>query len=547
MLSSYHTLSYLASNLHSSIRGSTIGEVYSQRPGELVLSLAEESRALIVVCRRDISTCFLYPDVARAKRNTVDLLPAARGRVIEAVSIHPSDRVLTFHLKGSALVAQFFGAKSNVLLVDASGTTVDAFKNPRTVSGRTMDETPQTEQLLDVAAFMSNLRGTPAVTVLSALRRSFPTLGATLVAEILHRAGIPQAALAGELQHGEIDLIPGALGAIMTELGDPAPRIYCRADGSPITFSLIPLRSYGEAGERLFDDVHEAIRFFLARRQVSLALDGEKAAVTASLRQTLEKAHRTLDAVSHDARLAERADEYERCGILLMSHLTDMLRGSRGMDIDGEHLPLDPKLTAVQNAQKYFEKAKRSRQTLRESAGRRTSLERRIAVSEQLLETIERAATPEQWRSSMTEHANEFEEIGLGPKEKARKELPFRVFTVDGGFDVWVGKNSTNNDLLTMRYAKPEDLWFHARGASGSHVVLKTRSHPGEPGRKAREQAASIAAYYSKMKNASMVPVAMTLRKYVRKPRGSPPGTVVIEREKVIFAEPALPREEKKT
>jgi len=105
-----------------------------------------------------------------------------------------------------------------------------------------------------------------------------------------------------------------------------------------------------------------------------------------------------------------------------------------------------------------------------------------------------------------------------------------------------VGKSSANNDLLTLHYTKPDDLWFHARGASGSHVVLKTRSHAGEPGRKAREQAAGIAAYYSKMKNASMVPVAMTLRKYVRKPKGSAAGTVVIEREKVIFAEPALPR-----
>jgi len=106
---------------------------------------------------------------------------------------------------------------------------------------------------------------------------------------------------------------------------------------------------------------------------------------------------------------------------------------------------------------------------------------------------------------------------------------------------VWAGKNSANNDLLTLRYAKPDDLWFHARGAGGSHVVLKVGTGKGEPGKKAREQAAGIAAYYSKMKNASMVPVAMTEKRYVRKPKGSQAGTVVIEREKVIFAAPALP------
>jgi predicted ribosome quality control (RQC) complex YloA/Tae2 family protein len=117
------------------------------------------------------------------------------------------------------------------------------------------------------------------------------------------------------------------------------------------------------------------------------------------------------------------------------------------------------------------------------------------------------------------------------------------VFTVDGGFEVWAGKNSANNDLLTLRYARPDDLWFHARGGSGSHVVLKAHSGKGDPGKRACEQAAGIAAYYSKMKTAGTVAVAMTEKRFVRKPRGAPPGTVVIEREKVIFAQPALPRE----
>jgi predicted ribosome quality control (RQC) complex YloA/Tae2 family protein len=112
---------------------------------------------------------------------------------------------------------------------------------------------------------------------------------------------------------------------------------------------------------------------------------------------------------------------------------------------------------------------------------------------------------------------------------------------VDGGFEVWAGKNGANNDLLTLRYAKPDDLWFHARGGSGSHVVLKVHSGKGEPGKKACEQAAAIAAFYSKLKNSGTVAVAMTEKRFVRKPRGAPAGTVTIEREKVLFARPALP------
>ena len=125
--------------------------------------------------------------------------------------------------------------------------------------------------------------------------------------------------------------------------------------------------------------------------------------------------------------------------------------------------------------------------------------------------------------------------------EGADPRPPFRIFTVDGGFEVLAGKNSRNNDVLTLRNARPDDLWFHARGCSGSHVILRVASAAGVPGKRAKEQAAAIAAYYSRMRNASSVPVAMTERKYVRKPKGAPPGSVVIERERVIFAVPALP------
>lgn len=142
----------------------------------------------------------------------------------------------------------------------------------------------------------------------------------------------------------------------------------------------------------------------------------------------------------------------------------------------------------------------------------------------------------------MKQHADEFAALGLGDEGRP-EQLPFRRFVVEGGFEVWAGKSSESNDDLTLHHARPHDLWFHARGAGGSHVVLRTGTGKGEPGKKAKEQAAAIAAYYSKMKNAGLVPVSMTERRYVRKPKGAKPGTVVIEREKVIFVKPSLPQE----
>jgi predicted ribosome quality control (RQC) complex YloA/Tae2 family protein len=206
-------------------------------------------------------------------------------------------------------------------------------------------------------------------------------------------------------------------------------------------------------------------------------------------------------------------------------------------------VPLDIRLTPIQNAQRYFEKARKARLARGQSGGRLNDLRSQLAAVQRLLAEAGEITTTEEMKRYMEERSEELTEFGIGKKAEEREQLPFRIFTVDGGFEVWAGKSSRNNDELTMKHAKPNDLWFHARGSSGSHVILKTGSGNGEPGKKAREQAAAIAAYYSKMKNAKMVPVAMTERKYVRKPKGSPPGSVVLDREKVIFAEPALPEE----
>jgi predicted ribosome quality control (RQC) complex YloA/Tae2 family protein len=211
---------------------------------------------------------------------------------------------------------------------------------------------------------------------------------------------------------------------------------------------------------------------------------------------------------------------------------------------DGEArhvIELDPRITAVRNAQRYFDRAKRARAARDEARLRRPQLVERRSLALQLLEGVGQLRSREELKVYAAERREELTAFGIGPKAREREQIPFRIFTVDGGFEVWAGKSSENNDLLTLRHAKPNDLWFHARGAGGSHVILRVGTGAGEPGKRARQQAASIAAYYSKMRNAGSVPVAMTRKKFVRKPRGAPAGTVALEREEVLFVPPQLP------
>jgi hypothetical protein len=115
--------------------------------------------------------------------------------------------------------------------------------------------------------------------------------------------------------------------------------------------------------------------------------------------------------------------------------------------------------------------------------------------------------------------------------------LPYRTFRSSGGLEIRVGRGARFNDDLTFHHSAPDDVWLHSRHAAGAHVILRWRG-PGRPPARDLAEAAALAALHSKARTSASVPVDWTLRKYVRKPRRSPPGQVLIEREQTVFVEP---------
>ncbi len=541
MISNYYTLKYLAETAAPLLVGNILTGMFTQEKDELVISFGPSTPALVISCRPAASTFYLHGGIARARRNSTDIMQECRDVRLTALSITPGDRVVRLALEdGRTLAAQFFGSKSNVLLVQNS-TIEDAFKNAGKIAGGAYNALGE-EIIFDFAQFRQLLKVDPASHASAVLRKNFPVLGSTVAREVLFRAGLPFTAQAGQVTAEMRAALEQAIRSITLELQHPLARVY-EKEGAPQLFSIIPLHHSTSLLEKEFANVHEAVRYFLARRRAVSEISSRKSVLTATIRQRIEKARRTDAAISEEAAESARADTYERFGSLLMSNLSKLQKGNKSVEIDGEKIVLDPKLSPVHNAQRYFERAKRSRLAAQQAVSRLDDLRSEIALGERLLFALDDVATNEQVTRFMHDHAEELERFGIGEKSDQQRQLPFRIFTVDGGFEVWAGKSSENNDLLTLHHAKPNDLWFHARGSSGSHVLLKVGTGKGEPGKKAKEQAAGIAAYYSKMKNATMVPVAMTEKKYVRKPKGAPPGTVVLEREKVIFAEPGLPDE----
>jgi predicted ribosome quality control (RQC) complex YloA/Tae2 family protein len=449
---------------------------------------------------------------------------------------------------GLRLVALFYGSKGNVLLTSDQGIVIDSFKNRKAVLGSTVSihkahSLPSTSPAID-----SFLEEFPDEEAQKALKRALPGWRSLLIKETLSRASISASTSCRNLLDEEKVALNASIHGLVHELENPKPRIYFEASGvseTPVEFSLVKLSLRPDLKERMFHDINEAIRLFIARSKARAARSGERHEVARRLELLLEKTQRSSSAIANDLALSSRAEEYERYGNLLMSNLQTIRKGMRSITLSDFHgtatITLAPDRTPAVNAQMYFEKAKKSREARRQAEERLQTLNQKLVLLERLIKALPKESEVEEMKRFREQYREELERVGLRTGQAEQEQLPFRIFTVEGGFQVWAGKSNENNDLLTLKHAKPNDLWFHARGVGGSHVVLKVGSARGEPGKKARTQAAGIAAYYSKMKNAKLVPVAVTLKKYVRKPKGAPAGTVVIQREEVILVEPKLP------
>lgn len=258
------------------------------------------------------------------------------------------------------------------------------------------------------------------------------------------------------------------------------------------------------------------------------------------VRGRIGQAERRLQRLRQElAGAPDEAATRRRLADLLMTQLDRVAKGDDHIildDLEGGRirLPLDPALTPVENATSLYEAArKRAR-----AAGRLPQLVRR---AQDELDALNRLL--ERIRSG---DAGEDEVRGaLGIEKRQRSSgaasdapLPYRRYRTSGGLEVRVGRSSAANDALTFHHSRPHDIWLHARDAAGAHVILRWPERDSQPPSADLVEAAILAALHSRARTAGTVPVDWTRRRYVRKPRKSPPGVVTFERAKTLFVEP---------
>ncbi len=559
MLNHFITLQSLADEFNAALKNATVLELYSQQKNELQISLLVNNtpKTLSASITPQMNFIFMREQIARAKRNSISLFAELNNKTINNITGHLFDRIISIHFSNKMkMMFHLFGTTSaNIFLINENKEIINAFKHNKDFVGKSYEKLFQTKEdnfsnlVADFETFKDKMLEDKKMTTFSSVKGAYKFLGSTLAREALHRAKLEEKVHASELTHDDLKTIYQQLINLFAEASKPVPTIYY-SNNIPRVFSMIKLEHLTGSTQENFSIVNEGIKAFVAQSLKGSNIDFDKKEFLLKIKNELDKLVRTENAIKKEVLEASRADEYDHIAKVIMTNLQHLTKGTEDIEVEDVfhnnklmRITLDPKLTPAKNAERYFDKSRKARIAYEAVKTRLVDVTKNIALLEKLLLHLDNCQTIEQFGEFMDEYDADLKRLHLiSEKEKAALP-PFRIFKVAGHYEVLVGKSAANNDLLTMKYAKPNDLWFHARGAGGSHVVLKVGNSKIKPPKEAVKQAASIAAYYSKMRNAGNVPVAYCERKYVRKPKKSNEGTVVLEREKVIFVEPELPEQ----
>lgn len=437
------------------------------------------------------------------------------GAVLTRVHQQGFDRVAHFEFDAQegkmTLIAELMGKHSNLILVDRMGKVVAAAKHV----GTGMSKRPITPgRMYSPPPFEAR------PSILEAKERDdlkkFEGASPFLLA-LIEKVGL------GILREPARPVLSEGNGA------------YARSVAA-LGLDEVSAETLSRALERHFYVTERDYEFEQRRSSLRAQLERVEFARTVALKDLLQAA----DAAARAREMQMRGELIQAYGSTLEAGATEL----RAMDYEGVEMVirLDGSKNFLENAQKFFDRAKRAKHgaaSVREQLAR---VEEDLVQVRGALYRLSQAESLKDVEAQRTEaEKRRWLHVQHDPKEPEKRPYEgkrVRELLGPGGVMVLYGENAEANDYLTLRVAKPDDWWLHVRGSTSAHVVIPTYRKPEKIGREVLEFAARVAVQNSVSKHSGFVPVDYTLRKYVRRPRGAKTGTVIYTHEKTIHVEP---------
>lgn len=319
-----------------------------------------------------------------------------------------------------------------------------------------------------------------------------------------------------------------------------SPVLLVDENGDPQDFFAVKQERFMAAFQQEYDSISMAIdKYFVLKDKVQ-RIKERSHGLKIKLSNALDKAEKKR--ALQNEKILECADieKYRIWGELLTANIYLVKKGAKSVTVKNYYdnmndldIPLDNTISPSANAQKYFKQYNKLKTASKLLSGQIKETEEEIDFISNQIYNLEKCECIE----DIDEIRSELTDAGYIKQQKSKQkhiESKPMHFISSENIDIYVGKNNTQNDFLTLHFAASDDLWLHTKDIHGSHVIIKS----GNPGEKTIEEAAHLAAYYSKAKTSSLVPVDATKRKFVKKPSGALPGKVIYTNQTTYYITP---------
>ena len=566
-------VSALSEELARELKDARIDKVQQPERDEIILSVRTKSdnRKLLVSAgtgdARVHFTSAFYENPAQPPMFCMLLRKHLIGTVITSVNQIEGERALIFTCeKKSAfgddesrrLIVELMGRYSNIILTDKDGLIIDCLRRVdisvsakrQVLPGLFYRVPPVQEKTSIFCAYPDDLekalRFAPEYSRIDKLiLDNFNGISPLGCREIVDSAYGLTDVRTCDLMHSDVI---DAFGSFLNKIKNKefTPCLVKSEDGRPMDFYCFEIKQYGSKVETVvFDNFSACLEEFYTGRARADRVRQRSAAMTKTIKNARDRISRKLLLQNEELKKTFDRERLREYGDIISANMHAMRKGQivlRAFDFydpEGKEceIPLDPAKSPQQNAAKYYKdytKAKNAEKALTDQI---ISGEAELDYLNSVLEEIERAGG----ERDLSEIRDELEKTGyLKQQKKNQKQKPAKFepmrFVSSCGFEIRVGKNNVQNDLLTLKHSSKLDIWLHTQKIHGSHVIITSDGY--EVDDVTLKEAAQLAALYSKASEGSNVPVDYCLVKYVKKPAGAKPGMVIYTDYKTLFVTP---------
>ncbi len=458
-------------------------------------------------------------------------------------------------IKTKHLIIELMGKHSNIIFVN-EGTILDSIKHVNSIMSSVRQVLPGKEYFiphtseklnpLDVEkeVFFKTVFSKP-MPLSKAIYTSFTGISPTIAENICYEGKFDSSMPANVLEHGDQNIVWMYFYQLINKVKncDFIPTIY-EKNGKPEEYGVTILSTYSDCTTTSFESISTLLETYYSKKNLYTRMRQKSVDLRKIVTNALERDNKKYNIQLKQLKDTEKKDKFKEYGDLLTTYGYSIKEGSKEFETVNYYngktvkITLDPTISPIENAKKYFNKYSKLKRTSEALETIIVETKNSIDYLESINVAIDMATTEDDLKAIN----EELVQTGFIKKKHTNKKAknnskPLHFISSDG-FDMYVGKNNIQNEHLTFKVATGNDWWFHSKSFPGSHVIVKCNNQ--ELPDNTFEEAARLAAFYSKGSNQDKVEIDYIQKKHVKKVAGAMPGFVIYHTNYSMIAEPNI-------